>query len=148
MSFFCATRHSSRDLDNLSCRLGFPPRGNESWSDPTRVRFNPTFLLFLHRYPLGASNCYVGPRFDLSRRCRQPLINVQEQLYCYVHRSSWRNARDSEESRWLFLSVLEQTSGKILEDSQFPYDNIERYFDPRIISHSMYLLANYNLQKL
>lgn len=74
-------------------------------------------------------NCYVGTRFDLSRRCRQPLINVQEQLYCYIHRSSWRNARDSEESRWLFLSVLEQPSGKIPEDSRFLCDNIERTFD-------------------
>lgn len=48
----------------------------------------PSPSSLLSRYP----RCYVRPRLDLSRRCQQPLINVQEQPYCYVHRSSQRNA--------------------------------------------------------
>lgn len=61
-------------------------------------------------YPLPSRcpSCYVKPRLDLSRRCQQPLINVQEQPYCYVHRSSRWNAGDSSESRWLFLASLNE----------------------------------------
>jgi len=58
--------------------------------------------------PSRCLSCCVRPWFDLSRRCQQPLINVQKQPYCYVHRSSQRNAEDSSESRWLFLASLNE----------------------------------------
>lgn len=61
-------------------------------------------------HPLSSRcpSCCVRLWLDLSRRCQQPLINVQEQPYCCVHRSSRRNAGDSSESRWLFLASLNE----------------------------------------
>lgn len=71
----------------------------------------PFPYILLPLFPVLAA-AVPGLGFDLSRRCRQPLINIQEQPFCYVHRSSWWSAGDSSESRWLFLNVLERTSGR------------------------------------
>lgn len=97
-------------------------------------------------FPLSSRcpNCCVRPRLDLSRRCQQSLINVQEQPYCYVHRSSRRNVGDSSESRWLFLASLNEHQVEISRILR-PFAMISREIFIWEYPMEDYLFTNYNL---
>lgn len=125
-----------------SC-LYFPLCGNESWSDPTRVRFNPALLLSSSILPLPqllrqALAWFITALPAASYKCSGTTLLLRPSFIA------------AERRRFLgvpltFPRVLERTSGRNLEDSPPLCDDIKRSIHLRITSNGIYLFTDYNL---
>jgi len=119
MSPFFATQHSSWDLDGRFCSPGSAFLCAATKVDLTPRESGSTLpTFFLSSFFTLRTSCRASPRFDLSRCCQQPLINVREQPTATSIAQPSRTEEVPLESRWLFLSGL-GASGRNPEDSSF-----------------------------
>lgn len=125
--------------------LRFPLRGNESWSDPTRVRFNPALLPLLLYPPAAtrllrqASAWFITALPAASYKCSGTTLLLRSSFIA-------AERRDSSESRWLFLASLNEHQVEISKSLRplcgwYQKKNIHL----RITSNGIYLSSKYNL---